>query len=120
MNREQLEEYSQAWNDHDIDKIMSFMTVDCIFETGGGTEKHGTRHEGADEVRSRFVDVWTDIPNARFENGHHFVDGDRGCSEWTFTGTTGDGTVIEVDGCDLFTFENDKIKLKASFLKNRR
>ena len=38
MNKKRLEDYSNAWNEHDIDKVMEFMTEDCIFETGGGTE----------------------------------------------------------------------------------
>jgi hypothetical protein len=119
MNKKELEDYSQAWNDHDIEKIMHFMTDDCVFETAGGTEHYGTRYVGAEEVKSRFIAVWTDIPDAQFSNGEHFVDGNRGCSEWTFTGTTKEGTSIKLDGCDLFTFENDKIKRKESYLKNR-
>jgi ketosteroid isomerase-like protein len=45
--------------------------------------------------------------------------GDRGVSEWTFTGTSKDGTRVEVSGCDLFTFRNGKIAVKNSFRKNR-
>ena len=119
MNDKELEEYSQAWNNHDIKTIMNLMTEDCIFETAGGTEQYGTRYVGAEEVKARFIAVWTDIPDAQFQNGKHFIDGNRGCSEWTFTGTSKDGTSIEIDGCDLFTFENNKIKLKASYLKSR-
>ncbi len=51
MNKKRLEDYSKAWNEHDIDKIMEFMTKDCVFETGGGTEKFGTRYEGYEAVR---------------------------------------------------------------------
>ena len=119
MEIEQLGEYADAWNNHDIDGIMKFMTEDCIFETGGGPDRFGTRYEGAEAVRSRFIEVWTDIPDVRFENSTHFVNGDRGCSEWTFLGTTIDGTKIEIDGCDLFTFVDNKIKLKASYIKQR-
>ena len=120
MKIHQLQEYSDAWNEHDIDKIMEFMTTDCVFESGGGIEKFGTRYEGYDAVRKRFVDVWTAIADVRFENTVHFLQGDRGCSEWTFVGTTNDGEKIEIDGCDLFTFENEKIKSKRSYIKNRQ
>jgi ketosteroid isomerase-like protein len=40
-------------------------------------------------------------------------------SEWTFTGTRVDGTRIEVNGCDLFTFRGGKIALKNSYRKSR-
>ena len=119
MNSKDLEDYANAWNAHDIDRIMSYMTEDCIFETGGGSERYGTRHQGAESVRKRFVEVWTELPDVKFENGQHFAAGDRGCSEWTFTATLPDGSRMEVDGCDLFTFVDGKIRVKASYLKNR-
>lgn len=112
-----LEAYADAWNAHDIDRIMAMMTDDCVFETGGGTERWGTRYVGAEAVRERSLEVFRDIPDVRFVNGRHFVSGDRGCSEWTFIGTRLDGTPVEVDGCDLFTFRGGKIHTKASFIK---
>jgi ketosteroid isomerase-like protein len=33
MTLEDLENYSAAWNAHDIDTLMAYMTDDCIFET---------------------------------------------------------------------------------------
>lgn len=119
MDIQDLKDYSDAWNAHDIDRIMAYMTEDCVFETGGGAERYGTRYSGFAEVRERFIEVWTDIPDVRFENGLHFVQGEHGCSEWTFVGTRPDGIKIEMDGCDIFTFEGGKIKSKRSYLKNR-
>jgi len=40
-------------------------------------------------------------------------------SEWTFTGTDKDGTSVEVNGCDIFTFRDGKILIKDSFRKMR-
>ena len=119
MNELDLQHYSDAWNAHDIDAVMSYMSADCVFETGGGSERYGTRYEGFDVVRERFIEVWTDIPDVHFEGLVHFVQGEHGCSEWTFIGTHVNGARIEADGCDLFTFENGKIKSKRSYLKNR-
>ena len=119
MNENDLQKYSDAWNDHDIDAIMDMMTDDCNFETGGGSERFGTRHSGSDEVRKRFIEVWTDIPDVSFSNCLHFVQGDRGCSQWTITGTRPDGSTMELDGCDLFEFQDGKIRVKNSFVKNR-
>ena len=119
MNEDDLEAYSTAWNQHDIDKIMSYMTPDCVFFTGGGDESFGTCHEGFKNVKARFKAVWEELPDVRFENARHFVKGDRGCSEWTFRATRPDGSKIEIDGCDLFTFEAGKIRVKNSLVKNR-
>ena len=35
------------------------------------------------------------------------------------TGTTAEGKKVEVNGCDVFTFEGDKIALKSSYFKTR-
>jgi hypothetical protein len=44
------------------------------------------------------------------------VFGDRGFSEWTFTATTQNGE-MSVRGCDIWTFEGDRIACKNSFWK---
>lgn len=119
MNIETLNLYGDAWNRHDIDTIMELMTEDCVFESAAGSEKYGTRVEGAAAVRQRFIEVWTALPDVHFAAMASFVSGEHGCSEWTFTGTREDGEKIEADGCDLFTFENGKIKSKRSYFKNR-
>ncbi|MBX2865839.1 MAG: nuclear transport factor 2 family protein [Leptolyngbyaceae cyanobacterium MAG.088] len=61
MNNKSLQAYSDAWNAHDIDKIMAFMTEDYIFEPGSGPDKFGTRYQGHEAVRERFIEVWTDF-----------------------------------------------------------
>ena len=98
---------------------MSFMTEDCVFEASAGPEIHGTRYAGRDAVRAGFAEVWATFPDAHWGNARHFVHGDRGVSEWTFTGTKADGTRVEVHGCDLFTFREGKIAVKNSYRKNR-
>ena len=115
----QLEAFADAWNRHDAQALMSFMTPDCVFESSAGPDACGTRHRGAEAVRAGFVQVWTDYPDAHWGNARHFVFGDRGLSQWTFTGTAQDGTRVEVHGCDLFTFRDGKIALKDAYRKNR-
>jgi ketosteroid isomerase-like protein len=63
--------------------------------------------------------VWATFPDAHWGHARHFVSGDRGVSEWTFSGTRADGSRVEVHGCDLFTFRDGKIALKNSYRKNR-
>jgi hypothetical protein len=47
------------------------------------------------------------------------VSGDRGVSAWVFRGTRLDGTRVDVNGCDLFTFRDGKIAVKDSYRKQR-
>ena len=116
---EDLEAFAEAWNRHDLNALMSFMTEDCVFEASAGPDVYGTRYQGHEAVRSGFAEVWASFPDAHWGNARHFVNGDRGVSEWTFTGTRPDGTRVEVNGCDLFTFRESKIALKNSYRKNR-
>jgi taurine dehydrogenase small subunit len=111
--------FDKGWNAHDVDALMTFMTDDCVFETAGGPDAFGTRHTGRDRVRAGFQQVFARFPDVRFRDTRHFVAGDRGVSEWTFTGTGVDGRTVEVDGCDLFTFRDGKIARKSSYLKDR-
>jgi steroid delta-isomerase-like uncharacterized protein len=116
---ERLQAFADAFNQHDVDAIMAFMTDDCVFEASAGPEVCGTRFEGHAAVRAAFAAVWASFPDAHWGNARHFVCGDRGVSEWTFTGTHGDGTRVEVHGCDLFHFQDGRIALKNSYRKNR-
>ena len=119
MNIDDLQAYSDAWNAHDIEAIMAYMTEDCIFETGAGREVYGTRYEGYEAVKARFEEVWSELADVSFSDSQHFVQGDRGCSQWTFTATSADGVKLAFDGCDLFSFAEGKIRVKNSFIKNR-
>jgi ketosteroid isomerase-like protein len=111
--------FDKGWNAHDVDVLMTFMSDDCVFETAGGPDAFGSRYRGRDRVREGFQSVFAKFPDARFSDTRHFVAGDRGVSEWTFTGTSVDGRAVEVNGCDLFTFRGGKIALKSSYFKNR-
>jgi steroid delta-isomerase-like uncharacterized protein len=114
-----LQAFADAWNRHDADALMSFMAEDCVFEASAGPEVCGTRYVGREAVRAAFAQVWEVFPDAHWGNARHFVHGDRGVSEWTFTGTRADGTRVEVHGCDLFQLRGGKILLKNSDRKNR-
>jgi steroid delta-isomerase-like uncharacterized protein len=119
VTTDDLQAFADAWNRHDIDTLMSFMTDDCAFESSAGPDVCGTRYAGREAVRAGFASVWAAFPDAHWGNARHFVRGDRGVSEWTFTGTHADRGRVEVHGCDLFVFRDGKIALKNSYRKNR-
>ena len=117
-----LTEVLEAFNRHDLDAIMARFADDCVLETPRGPDPWGRRFTGKDEVRRGLVARFEGIPDVHYGGGDHFVsgDGDRGLSEWTISGTTGEGERIEVRGCDVWTFGDDgTIKRKDSFWKLR-
>lgn len=114
-----LQSFADAFNTHDLDAIMNLMTEDCIFQASAGPDVDGEKFTGQAEVRKAFEDVFTTFPDARWNDPQHFIIGDRGVTEWTFTGTRINGSKVEVTGCDIFTFSNGKIAVKNSYRKNR-
>jgi steroid delta-isomerase-like uncharacterized protein len=114
-----LQSFADAFNAHDTKAIMSHMTDDCVFEASAGPDVNGERFMGQEQVKKAFENVFATFPDARWVNPRHFISGDRGFTEWIFTGTKADGSKVEVTGCDLFTFKNGKIAIKNSYRKNR-
>lgn len=124
MEREDLKglliEHTEAWNSHDVDRLMALFSDDCVFESSSGPEVDGRRFEGREEVRTAFVEVLHSMPDAKWSDGRHFVvSDDYGVSEWRLTGTLHDGRRIDVLGCDFITVRGDKIVRKNSFRKQR-
>src|SRR5207302_7806034 len=108
--------FEAGCNAHDVDRLMTFMADDCVFESVTGPEACGTRHVGRERVRAAYAGVFAAFPDARFGAARHFVSGDRGLSEWVFTGTAVAGRRVEVNGCDVFTFSAGQIEPKRSLL----
>ena len=119
MTVESLQKFSDAWCDHDIDAIMSFMADECLFQLSMGPDIDGTHYQGWDQVKAGYKAILDLFPDGKWGDASHFIVGDRGVTEWTFTATGKDGERIEVRGCDIFTFRGDKIAVKNSFRKMR-
>jgi hypothetical protein len=115
-----LIEHTEAWNSHDIDRLMALFTDDCVFEASGGADRCGRRFEGCAHVKAAFADVFDSMPDANWGDARHFVlSDDYGVSEWRLTGTLADGSRIDVLGCDFLTVRDDLIVRKSSFRKQR-
>ena len=114
-----LEEIAAGFDTHDLDGIMAHFADDAVFDGPRGTEAWGTRFVGREAIRQAFAARFAGIPDVRYREDSHFVDGDRGASEWTLSGTTTDGERIEVRGCDLWTLRDGQVVKKDSFWKIR-
>ena len=109
----------EAFNRHDADGVMACMTGDIVFDTAVGTEMYGNRIIGTADVKAAFEKAWGGMPDVSWTCTSHSVFGDRALSEWIFRGTAANGTRVEAEGCDLFTFNGDKISRKSAFRKDR-
>ena len=108
---------ADAFNAHDIDKIMAYFDSDCRLDMPRGPEPHGSRYTGLDGVRRGLLARFETTPDVHYGDVEHFIDGDTGISKWLLTGTTPAGAKIEVRGCDFYTFRDGKVVRKDSYWK---
>ena len=114
-----LEQLCDAFNEHNLDKIMSHFADDCVLEMPRGNQPWGSRSEGRESVRKALATRFEGLPDVHYGNPQHFVDAgaNTGISKWTLTGTRRDGQRIEVCGCDFYTFRHGKVTRKDSYWK---
>lgn len=114
---DELKEFLEAFNRHDLDAIMERFAEDCVFYMPRGSSPRGDKYVGKAEVRDGLAKRFTGIPNVHYGDDRHWACGDFGVSEWTLTGTSVSGEEIEVRGVDLLEFRDGKIIRKDSFWK---
>lgn len=114
-----IREVTAAFDRHDLDGILRHFADDAVFEGPRGRDRWGQRFVGKGEIRDAFASRLSGIPDIRYQDDEHFVDGDRGASEWTLSGTTTAGQRIDVRGCDLWTCRDGKIVKEDSYWKIR-
>jgi ketosteroid isomerase-like protein len=118
LTSETLQAFVDAFNAHDLDRIMSFFSDDCVFESPRGPDPWGTRFTGPVEVRHGLAQRFAGIPDVRYSDAEHWVCGDHAVSTWLLTGTTTAGDSVSVRGCDLFDLAGDgTIRRKDSYWK---
>lgn len=122
MNREAdilaaLKGLADAFNAHDLDRIMSYFAADCSLDMPRGTEPHGTRFHGREQVRKGLAGRFESTPDVHYSEMEHFVSGACGMSKWLLTGTQADGGKVKVRGCDFYTFRDGLVIRKDSYWK---
>jgi steroid delta-isomerase-like uncharacterized protein len=105
--RELIEKYNDAWNEHDVEAIAAFHADDVVFHNYSANE----RAEGAEAVKEHIAGILAGYPDLRFRGRRLYAHDGLVVSEWTATATK-DGRTYEWDGVDVFPIEDEKIKRK--------
>ena len=114
-----LQRLFTAFNAHDGDGVMTCFAPSAVFLTAAGPDACGRRIVGLDAIRAAFVAVWTDMPDVQWTVRRSRVLDEEGITEWLFTGTRADGTRVEAEGLDLFSFDGVLVASKSAFRKDR-
>ena len=112
-----LEELTEAFNAHDLDRIMSYFADDCSLDMPRGSEPWGTRYSGRDAVRAGLRTRFESVPDVHYGADRHWATDTMGVSEWLLTGTTPAGEPISVRGTDHYEFRDGKVVRKDSYWK---
>ena len=114
-----LRSLCDAFNAHDLDRVMSHFADDCVLQMPRGGQPWGARHEGRAAVRKALAGRFEGLPDVHYGSGRHFVDAaaGTGISKWILTGTSRNGTRVEVWGCDFYTFRDGKVVEKDAYWK---
>jgi len=117
-NQKIITDVCEAFNQHDADAIMAAFDDDCVWLTSRGEPPEGKRLVGKAAIRAMLDARFGDIPDMAWEIHSHWTGGDRGCSEWTVTGTEANGNKLNWLGCDLWLLGADgKILRKDTYWK---
>lgn len=111
-----LNDFNQAFNDHNVAAMMDLMTADCVFENTF-PPPDGTRYEGYPAVKQFWEQFFHESRQAHIEIEEMFVGDERGVQLWIYRWVDEQGQAGYVRGVDIFRFSNGKIAEKLSYVK---
>ena len=112
-------EYDAAWASHNVEKIVSFYTDDCIYEDVAS----GVVSRGKEELKAFIKTTLASFPDLKVEITSFFVAGDWVGSEWVMTGTrTGPSPnsptakkKFSIRGASITELQEGKIKRNSDY-----
>ena len=110
-----IERYNDAWNNHDVEAILTFHAPGMVFEN----HTAGERVAGAD-VGPHIARIFENAPDLTFRGRRLYIRDGLVVSEWTATMTDQEGRRVEWDGIDVFPFENGLILRKDVYSSSHR
>ena len=81
--RDFIERYNAAWNDHDVETIVSLHTEDSVFEN----HVTGDVNMGPEQIARAIEGIFSVFPDLRFETRRAYIREDLVVQEWTASGT---------------------------------
>lgn len=90
-----LDEWAAAWSAHDLDRVASLFTEDCVYEDVA----LGVVNRGKDQLRAFGAAFLAGVPDLRVELTLSIATDDRAAMEWVMSGThTGDLPAMPASG----------------------
>ena len=116
ISMEQMEEVLESFNDHNVERIVSYFEEEGEFLMAAGPEPHGERFVGREAIGEVLRQRFAAVPDIRWAGVKTWVCGDCAVTEWRVQGTTAHGR-LDCLGCDLWQFRDRKIPKKDTCYK---
>jgi steroid delta-isomerase-like uncharacterized protein len=81
--QELIDRYNAAWNDHDVETIVSLHTDDSVFEN----HVTGDVNVGREQIAKAIEAIFSVFPDLTFETRRAYIREDLVVQEWTARGT---------------------------------
>src|SRR5205823_9075354 len=81
--QEFIDRYNAAWNEHDVEAIVSMHTDDSVFEN----HVTGDVNVGREQIGRAIAGIFSVFPDLRFETRRAYIREDLVVQEWTARGT---------------------------------
>jgi steroid delta-isomerase-like uncharacterized protein len=81
--QEFIDRYNAAWNEHDVETILSMHTEDSVFEN----HVTGDVNVGPEQIRRAVAGIFSVFPDLTFETRRAYIRADLVVQEWTARGT---------------------------------
>lgn len=119
VTHELLKSIGDAFNNNDIDAVMSFFSADAIFDHAAGADIYGKRFEGADVIRTVFSKLFDNVKSVHWETLDERIVGNKAYCEYRRTAELNTGEKQDFHSIDVLTFKDGLIIHKDTYYKNR-
>ncbi|MEV6276783.1 nuclear transport factor 2 family protein [Nocardia sp. NPDC051832] len=110
--RDLFERYHACWADRDPDRIAELHAADSIFHLHSGSKPA----RGRDEIRAAAAANFALVPDLTFHLVNLRVGDDFWTVQWTLSGTSVAGNVVDVDIMDLVLVADGEVLEKHTYV----
>ena len=109
-------EFNVAFNNHNVEKMTSFFSVDCLLESPSPSPE-GSLYSGKNPVTSYFQGFFRDYPDVSRKIEDIFSQGFQCVMRWRQTWVNDAGENKSVRGVDIFKVKENRICELYSYTK---
>lgn len=119
QSEKMFRDYIASWNTHDVEKIASFFTDDCVYDNLA----RGQIYRGKDQLKGWAKPSLDAIPDFKLDITSLFASGELLACEWVMTGTLSEGSPelpatgknFSVRGSTIVQLKNGKIQRNVDY-----